>query len=59
MNTPLAPIPFIDGVTRPVYVVEDGRQYVLDDKVRPIYGVWVYIDEPEFLKSRNRGTLNT
>jgi hypothetical protein len=39
MNTPLASIPFIDGVIRPVYVVDDGRQYVLDDEGRPLYGV--------------------
>jgi hypothetical protein len=36
MNTPLASVPFIGGVTRPVF---------LED--RPVYGVWVYIDEPD------------
>jgi hypothetical protein len=35
---PIASIRFIDGVIRPIYVVDDGRQYVLDDEGRRIYG---------------------
>jgi hypothetical protein len=27
MNTPLASIPFIDGIARPVFLDVDGRQY--------------------------------
>jgi hypothetical protein len=51
MNTPLASIPFIDGVISPVYVGDDGRQYVLDDEGRPIYGVWVHSDEPLIVRA--------
>lgn len=43
---PIASIPLMGGVTRPVYLDADGRQYVLDDNSRPVHGVWVYIDEP-------------
>jgi hypothetical protein len=49
MNTPqIGVVPFVDGITRPVFLDEDGRQYVLDeDDGQPIYGVWLLIDEPE------------
>jgi hypothetical protein len=42
-------VPFIDGISRPVYLGADGRQYVLDDDGQPVYGVWILIDEPEFV----------
>jgi hypothetical protein len=45
----ISSIPFVDGVTRPVYLDADGRQFVLDVDGTPIYGVWVLIDEPEFV----------
>jgi hypothetical protein len=54
MNTPLASIPVMDGATRPVFLDVDGRQYVLDDEGRPVYGVWVDIDEPEIVVKRER-----
>jgi hypothetical protein len=38
--------PFIDGTIRPVFLVADGRQFVLDADGQPVYGVWVYVDEP-------------
>lgn len=31
---------FVDGIRRPVYLDDDGRQYVLDDGQR-VYGVWL------------------
>jgi hypothetical protein len=46
---PIGSIPFVDGVSRPVYLDADGRQCVLDDDGKPIYGVWIYIDEPEIV----------
>ena len=49
MTTTLASVLFIDGVTRPVFLDVDGRQFVLDDEGRPVYGVWVYVDEPEIV----------
>jgi hypothetical protein len=42
-------VPFIDGITRPVILGADGRQYVLDDDGQPIYGEWILIDEPELV----------
>jgi hypothetical protein len=44
--TRVASIPFLDGISRPVYLDADGRQYVLDDDGQPGYGVWVHVDEP-------------
>jgi hypothetical protein len=32
---PIGSIPFIDGITRPVFLDADGRQYVLDDDNSP------------------------
>ncbi len=32
---------FLDGKTRPVYVADDGSQYVLDDAGVPVYGEWI------------------
>jgi hypothetical protein len=46
---PVGSVPFIDGVFRPVFLDLDARQCVLDDDGQPIYGVWVYIEEPEIV----------
>jgi hypothetical protein len=45
----IAIIPFIDGCMRDVFFDADGRQFVLDDNGEPMYGVWIYIDEPEIV----------
>ena len=37
MKTPLASIPFIDGIARPVFLDADGRN-VLDNDGNPVYG---------------------
>jgi hypothetical protein len=47
----IAFVPFIDSAIRPVFLDEDGRQYVLDDDGQPVYGMWVYIDEPEIVEA--------
>jgi hypothetical protein len=44
---PIASIPFTDGIARPAFRDAGGRQYILDEEGQPVYGVWVYIDEPE------------
>ena len=31
---------FLDGWRRPVYLAEDGRQYVIDGDGQKVYGVW-------------------
>jgi len=46
-STPIAYVRFVDGVARAVYLDENGGQFVLDDDGQPIFGVWIYIDEPE------------
>ena len=46
---PIASIPFTDGIPRPVFRDAGGRQYILDEEGQPVYGVWVYIDEPEIV----------
>jgi hypothetical protein len=43
-------VSFIDGVARTAFLDADGRQFVLDDDGQLVYGAWVYIDEPEFVK---------
>ena len=43
MNTPVASVPFIDGISRPAFLDAGGRQYILDEEGQPVYGVWVYI----------------
>jgi hypothetical protein len=45
-------IPFIDGIPRPVFLDMDGRQYVLDNDGNPVYGSWIYIDEPLIVRVR-------
>jgi hypothetical protein len=40
-------VPFNDGITRPVILGADGRQYVFNDDGQRIYGEWILIDEPE------------
>lgn len=42
---PIASVPFTDGVTRPVYVDPDGRQYVVGPDGEKVHGVWVLTDE--------------
>ena len=49
ITNPINSIPFIDGITRLVYLDADERQYLLDDKGQPVYGVWIYVDEPEIV----------
>jgi hypothetical protein len=46
---PIGSIPFTDGIARPTFLDAGDRQYILDDEGQPVYGVWVYIDEPEIL----------
>ena len=46
---PLASVSFLDGITRPVFLDLDGRQFVLDNDGQPVYGFWVYIDEPQII----------
>jgi hypothetical protein len=36
---------FVDGSQRVVYQEPDGRQFVLDDDLEPVYGVWILQDE--------------
>jgi hypothetical protein len=50
---PIGSIPFTDGIVRPVFL--DAGGYILDDEGQLVYGVWVYIDEPEIV---NRPSLN-
>ena len=38
---------FVDGVIRDVFAEPDGRQFVHDNDGNPVYGVWIYIPEPE------------
>jgi len=42
-------IPFTDGIARPAFLDAGGRQYILRKEGQPVYGVWVYLVEPEFL----------
>ena len=52
MSTPLASIPFIDGIPRPVFLDADGRrQYILDEEGQPVYGEWVYVSELQFVET--------
>jgi hypothetical protein len=46
---PIGETPFIDPITRLVYLDADGRQYVVDADGQPVYGAWVYIDEPDIV----------
>ena len=46
---PIGSIPFTDGIVRPAFLDAGGRQYVLDEEGQPMYGMWVFIDEPEIL----------
>jgi len=39
-------VQFTDGVSRPVYLDSDGRQFVVDAGGERVHGMWVYVDEP-------------
>ena len=47
---PIGSIPFIDGIVHDVFLDADGKQYVFDNDGQPVYGVWIYIDEPEIVE---------
>jgi hypothetical protein len=32
-----------------VFADPDGRQFVLDNDGNPVYGVWIYIPEPDLV----------
>jgi hypothetical protein len=38
---------FVDGIIRDVFADPDGRQFVLDNDGNPVYGVWIYIPDPD------------
>jgi hypothetical protein len=38
---------FTDGTKRAVYRAGDGRQYMLDDRGLPVFGVWVLAEREE------------
>jgi len=38
---------FVDGVTRDVFIDADGRQFALDHEGKPVYGIWIYIPDPD------------
>jgi hypothetical protein len=42
---PLGARQFMDGIARPVYRSDDGRESVLDDDGESVYGVWLHLDE--------------
>lgn len=44
---------FVDGQTRPVFLDDDDRQYVLGDDGEPVYGVWISLDEPIFVSAQD------
>jgi hypothetical protein len=48
-ENPIGSIPFADGIARPAFLDAGDRQYLLDEEGQPVYGVWVYIDEPEIV----------
>ena len=37
MNTPVASVPFIDGISRPAFLDAGGCQNILDDEGQPVY----------------------
>jgi hypothetical protein len=44
---PIAEVPFVDGVVRPRVRRSGGRQFVIGDDGKPVYGVWLRPpDEP-------------
>lgn len=44
-HDPIASVPFLDGVTRPVCLDPDGRQSVLGQDGEQVSGVWMLTDE--------------
>ena len=57
---PIGSIAFIDSITRPVYLDADGQQYVIDDDGEPVYGSWIYIDEPDIVRAAtDRGSAES
>lgn len=40
-------VPLADGSCRPVYELEDGTQYVVDDDGCLLTGVWLLVPEDE------------
>jgi hypothetical protein len=52
---------FVDGQRRPVYLDEDGNQYVINDAGREVFGEWLRpeddSDQPIFLGGLESGDL--
>jgi hypothetical protein len=38
---------FTDSSTRPVFLDQDGRQFVIDGDGQRVHGVWIYPDEAD------------
>jgi hypothetical protein len=59
-NGPIGSIPFVDGITRPVFLDADERQYVLDADGNRVYGFWINIDEPIIVEApRDPGSVKS
>jgi hypothetical protein len=57
---PIGETQFIDGITRPVYLDADGRQFVLDDDSNRVYGFRINIDEPIIVEApRDPGSVKS
>jgi hypothetical protein len=51
---------FTDGIARPALLDVDGRQYVLDNDGNPVYGSWIYFDEPLIVRAAtDRGSTES
>ena len=37
---------FTDGSQRAVYEDDDGRQFVINDEGKGVYGIWILADQP-------------
>jgi len=53
---PVAFIEFTDGVMRPVYEDDDGKQFVVDGRGKQVFGVWYIpredVDRPVIVDDR-------
>jgi hypothetical protein len=46
---PVTSVPFVDGISRDVYLDDGDRPYIFGEDGQPVYGVWIYIDESEIV----------
>jgi hypothetical protein len=53
LDRPIGSTPCADGSLRTVFLDHDGRQFVLGNHGAPVFGIWLFVDDPQIVANRS------